>query len=496
MRVLTNFPFEMFGPRESFPFARIVTFGPPEGRRVGRDRFLYDIPFEPAAGTLDELFAALPPDFEPDLLWFWWPDQEPLPRGLERCPVPVVASISDYNLTLPHLTRLWPFFDLVLTDRPGLQVLGRLPFARVEPFCQFSYRPDVHRIYEDDSGQPLPRDIDLCFVGNLNPIVQRERMAWIERLRAFEGRWRVHIGTAEQGEPYGRLLARSRIVFNRSIRGEINLRTFEAAAAGALVLVERENLEVRDYFAPGREIVLYGPDDLEATIEYYLEHEDERAAIARAGRERALSWTLAEHCRRILPVLASLDPSRRPQADARDLVLGRANAQLPARLVPGAFFAELEAALARRPRDARLCNTLAVAEVHFRAAAGDAARWIDLLECASLAEPDFVPPRLNLAFLARHLGDEDALRALRAQLDLILARRPPLSAYDGLVLPLGFNSHQVSFAGAYAEALRRADTAPLEDWARRTLAAGGRPGPNPALSPLAPAATTGRAFRT
>src|SRR5258708_4885737 len=41
-----------------------------------------------------------------------------------------------------------------------------------------------------------------------------------------------------------------------------------------------------DVFRPGQECVDYGEEDLEAQLEYYLEHEDERQALAGAARER------------------------------------------------------------------------------------------------------------------------------------------------------------------------------------------------------------------
>ncbi len=487
MRLLTNFPFEMFGPRESFPFERIVTFGPPEGRKVGPETFRYDIGFEPACGEYETLLRSLPEGFEPDLVWIWWPDQEPLPRGLERAGIPVVGTLSDYNLTLPSLTGLWPFFDLMLCDRPGLQILGRLPFARVEPWCQFSFRPEAHRIHVDASGNPQPRDIDLCFAGNLNPVIQRERAPWIDRLRAFEGDWSVFLGMTPQGEAYGRLLARSRIVFNRSVRGEINLRCFEAAACGALLFMERENLEVRDYFVPGEECILYGPEDLEDLLDHYLRHEEERARIAENGRRKARSLTLAAHCRKILPLLSSLDPSRRPDCDAARLALGRAKARLTGRSLPADVIGELEEAHRLAPEDPRICNDLAVAWIHHHPEGADPNRWVSLLERASLLSPSYLPPRLNLAYLARELGDASALSGLGRQIEAILERRPEIPDFDGLVLPLGFNSHQCTFAAAYCDALRRCDPSSLEFWARETARAGEGLGPSPAFRPASPA---------
>src|SRR5438132_3738527 len=104
-------------------------------------------------------------------------------------------------------------------------------------------------------------------------------------------------------------MRRARIVFNRSVRGECNKRAFEAAAAGALLFQEAENREVREYFGETNhrgaestearssteqdcgECVLYDEGSLEELLEYYLAHEDERKAIAEAGRRRVAEYS-------------------------------------------------------------------------------------------------------------------------------------------------------------------------------------------------------------
>ena len=74
---------------------------------------------------------------------------------------------------------------------------------------------------------------------------------------------------------------------SRSIRGECNQRVFEAVAAGALLVQEADNREVPDYLQPGHEYAAYAPGELERVLEYHLEHEEERAAIAEAARAKA-----------------------------------------------------------------------------------------------------------------------------------------------------------------------------------------------------------------
>src|SRR5439155_5972400 len=100
--------------------------------------------------------------------------------------------------------------------------------------------------------------------------------------------------------------------------GECNSRAIEATAAGALLFQEAGNDEVPRYFSEGREYVAYRPDDLETLLEYYLEHEDQRRAIAEAGRLRAQQYGFADLWARTLEALeadvAALEerPRRRP----------------------------------------------------------------------------------------------------------------------------------------------------------------------------------------
>src|SRR5262249_44746306 len=133
------------------------------------------------------------------------------------------------------------------------------------------------------------RDIDALFIGNLQPAVQRLRLPWLGRLARLAERFRVRVATNVFGDAYRALLRRARVVLNRSVRGECNARAVEAAACGALVFNERGNDDVGRLFADGREHVLYGEDDLEALLTRYLTREEERAAVAAAGRRRALT---------------------------------------------------------------------------------------------------------------------------------------------------------------------------------------------------------------
>src|SRR5262249_20585498 len=67
-----------------------------------------------------------------------------------------------------------------------------------------------------------------------------------------------------------------------------NIRLFEATGVGALMITDwKENLH--EIFEPGKEVVAYRtPEECVELAQYYLDHEDERRAIATAGQKRVL----------------------------------------------------------------------------------------------------------------------------------------------------------------------------------------------------------------
>src|SRR5438128_609998 len=129
------------------------------------------------------------------------------------------------------------------------------------------------------------------FVGYVNASVQGESFPLRARVANLMQRWNVHMTSHEFGDDYRRLLGRARIVFNRSIRREANLRAFETIAAGALLFQEAENREFRDILREGEEFIAYNDTNLEERLDYFLAQEDERRAITERARQRRQELT-------------------------------------------------------------------------------------------------------------------------------------------------------------------------------------------------------------
>ncbi len=448
MRVLTNLPVDCFDERAAFRGVELVTYGPPDRMQVDGVHFPFDVAFDPSTGSWDELAGSLPRGFRPDLVLLWWPDQEPLPAGLEHCPVPIAGVVSDYNLTLPYVAALAPFFDLLLCDRAGEPLFERLGFVNVRYWCQYAHKRPFHRVWPDAAA----RDVDVGFAGNLNPTVQRARAPWLDRVRALAARGvRAVVQGGVRGEAYGRFLSRCRIGWNRAIRGEMNLRGFEVPACGALLLMERDNLEVRDFFVPGEECVLHGDDDFEHTVAALLGDPARCARIAAAGHRRVQDHRLGNRLHQ-LEALAASRRAARPASTAAQRVLARTIAMLPTWADGKTVAAAALAAYDLAPDDPRALNLLGVATLRWRGAAGGDAAW-RLWQRALAAAPDYVPAAANLAAVAAASGDAALQRAVRTE----LVRRHAdagWAALDGPTLPLGFGELAIDRSLALQAALR------------------------------------------
>jgi hypothetical protein len=170
-------------------------------------------------------------------------------------------------------------------------------------------------------------------------------------------------------------LQRARIVFNRSIRGEANRRAFEAVAAGALLFQEKDNRETLQFFRDQRECVYYTDDNLEALLEYYLEHEDKRRAIADAGQARAVECSFEKLWSQQLALIEDEWPHLLQAAAERNRQLSGANLlSLSERtwqalsssdeIDPG-LSTDLAGSLVEHPHNAELHNALGLATALF-----------------------------------------------------------------------------------------------------------------------------------
>jgi glycosyltransferase involved in cell wall biosynthesis/Flp pilus assembly protein TadD len=422
-----------------------LTFGPEAG---------VDLVTTPS-DTWDSLCARLPSGWRPEFIALEL-HYSTVPPCLWSAPVPLVGLAADWNLLWHHSRRSLRRCELVLTDITGVETLGRedIHHARVANLfgCERAFLE-----------MPLDtaRDIDALFIGNLNPAVQRERLPWLARLARLASRWNVVIRTNVYGVEYRRLLCRSRVVFNRGIRRECNMRTFEAAAAGCLLFQEAGNLEVPAYFQDRQECVYYDEDNLEALLEHYLSHEDERKAIAERAQAKVPQFSFENLWDGYLEIIDREWPglsdraARRPQPSGEEELLGRTWQALGSRFHDPGLVSALTATIVQQPTSATLHNALGLAVTVARAhkergtpavAEAAAGHFRGAWEC----DPTHAVAGLNLAEALACLEDRaQAAEQARRVLALLDSGQPQApAALDAGHFPLAFDHFRVEWERA------------------------------------------------
>jgi hypothetical protein len=243
-------------------------------------------------------------------------------------------------------------------------------------------------------------------------------------------------------------------VWNRSIRGELNMRAYEAPACGALLMMESENLEVREVFADGESCALYGADDLERIIDAWLGSPARLAAAADAGWRRVQGETYAHHLSDLVDRARGL---RRTPRAFRRLPGWRRRFWLALHALASADSARITAALTHLARAAEcggdpvaLAATSGAATAMGATLAAPEAQqaWLDaargLLATAVQADPDDLVSAMNLAWVERasRRGAEAAARWEQAHQRLDAAAPFPL---DRIPVPFGFDRLRVAW---------------------------------------------------
>jgi 2-polyprenyl-3-methyl-5-hydroxy-6-metoxy-1,4-benzoquinol methylase len=417
--------------------------------------------------TLEAILARMPGGGLPDVILLWYPENQVFPQGLDRAPVPVVGVHSNWNLALLRLAPVLEVFDHLLVDEYGVEVIRSAGFDRVSHWPMCGHDPSVMRRLPD--AQPV---WDITMIGNLNHAVQRERAHWVARLARLGRRWRVRIQGGIYGEDYVRIVNQSRITFNRSIRGEMNMRAYEAAACGSLLFYEEGNREIGRYFEDGVHCVLYNDDNFEELVEHYLTHEDERRAIVERAAERVAAFSLPRQLLRLLDRLGEMGlTGPRPE---RDPWAGVSAVERNRRLARQAFYgttprnyeyadALFAEALRSAPDDAVLHADRAVVQAYLAerrgldeaTARGHLGAALQHAHRATALAPDSAIAQLNLGQLLKRCGESaTAQTCLWQAISLIDEDRAQDSEPGAMVYPAAFqDDFRVELETAHREHL-------------------------------------------
>lgn len=245
------------------------------------------------APDMAALLAQTPAAEQPDL--YLWVESvgshEPQHLAALRCPK--ACYLIDSHLNLAQHLRWAEQFDYVFTAQREYIPL----FRQVTPnayWLPLGCDPEIHAVSVPD------KKYDVGFVGSL--LFNPRRQQLLDTLGASVNLYRARCFWTEMAEVF----ASSRIVFNTSVRNDLNMRFFEALCSGSLLLSDMANGSAQDeLFRDGEEYACYHDSNLIETARFYLENDTLREVIAERGCTMAHNaHTYLHRMRDLLAVVA------------------------------------------------------------------------------------------------------------------------------------------------------------------------------------------------
>jgi glycosyltransferase involved in cell wall biosynthesis len=233
------------------------------------------------AGRLEriDLFALVKnTGFSPDLVFV--NDIDVAIRDISKFGVPTCFWVNDPHISIDRyfdLQRVQDYDYVFVSQKSfvdtfrkrGCKNVSWLPVA-VDPAYFKGERNEVY---------------DISFVGKAYPGHRRYEVLRLVK----ENFGNVYVGRERQYD-MGKIYLSSKIVVNRSLRRDLNVRVFEAMAAGAMLITNRDADGLNELFQENIHLVCYeSNDELISKIRYYLEHDEERREIARKGHEEVMA---------------------------------------------------------------------------------------------------------------------------------------------------------------------------------------------------------------
>lgn len=181
---------------------------------------------------------------------------------------------TDWRLELARTGR----FDAVsVVHSEGL----KLPWGRDDVYWNpVGCDPDLHYV------GPQAKLYDGCFIGNFHNNLAGPR---IEAVDSFFNECKEIFFGARMFKEMATKYAQSKLVLNRSINGDVNMRVFEALCSGSCLVTDRVPDLAKLGFVDGVHYAgYYGPGDLAQLTRALLDDEPTRERIAAAGRQFVL----------------------------------------------------------------------------------------------------------------------------------------------------------------------------------------------------------------
>lgn len=237
-----------------------------------------------------------------DFDYSWWIDwgEDGLPW--KEWEIPKNCGKTIYVASDTHLGKKYRFkkaekFDYVFFNQKNACDEYNLSHEKKAIWLPHAAEPQAYPKIE------IIKKFDVCFVGHMQEVKNYNGFTRVEALdRLFKEFPNFYFGsrhpafpTVNMFEDAARQFSQSRVVFNISIKDDLNMRVFETLSTGSFLLTNWLPT-LGELFEDGKHLVTYKTlDEMVEKAKYYLKHEDEREKIAEAGYNEFISKHTYKH---------------------------------------------------------------------------------------------------------------------------------------------------------------------------------------------------------
>lgn len=262
-------------------------------------------------GAVDVAKICAQHGFIPDLMLFIEGGTMRLfPTGLENLSCLTAWYGIDTHMDYAKHLRIGRVFDVSFIAQKEFVEKLRADGLRQVFWLPLAFAPELH------PQDLLDRSYEVAYIGSDSADMHPVRHALLMAIRREIPN--VFLGMASPGE-MGHIYAQAKMVFNKSVNNDVNMRYFEAMGAGAVLLTDHaQDNGVEELFTLGEHYLEYqDADSLIALIRGLIQDPERCRRIGEASRRHILeSHTYIHRANSLLEQVGSCVKATRPTPDA------------------------------------------------------------------------------------------------------------------------------------------------------------------------------------
>ena len=245
---------------------------------------------------------------KPKDFFFYIDPANDFPFYLEKIKFTTISYFIDVHLELEQRLIFSNFFDYIfIAQKKYVNIFKnyrrKYSISKSVNWLPLACDPEIH------FKKNLTRDLEVSFVGQINKLTSKFRYNLINKVlpKYYTNDYTKFYEKNQMGKIY----SRSKIILNKSINYDLNMRFFEGLCSGGLLVTDKISNGVNQLFKDKTHYVTYRTiKEAINKINYYLNNKKKRETIAKKGQKHVIKFHTYKH--RLLKILNLIHANKLP----------------------------------------------------------------------------------------------------------------------------------------------------------------------------------------